>query len=273
MSRVLVALVASVLLAGSAHGLNFFELEVYPATTEGKGLHEVELHTTYVGNGRHPSEEEETGEEPVRHRLLRNSLEYNYGLTDKIDIAAYVDTQRPNGKDVEYAGTRVRLRGALFDKGRYPVDLGWYFEAEMPHNTQSDLELEVRPIMSRDFGRFSLDLDPIFELPTVSAERRTLEFNYSARVYYRLSRSLQPSIEFFGDIGQIRDLAPTREQEHYIFPMLYGRLPGHVLPGLKFALGPGFGLTRGSDPVVVKMVLEYEFTLGGGSQGSSRPAY
>ncbi len=251
-----VCLAVGLLHAGPTHALNFFELEVYPATTEGKGLHEIESLSTFVANGREPSEEEEEGEEPRRHHLFRTSLEYNYGLTDKIDLAAYLDLQWPDAGEPEYAGVRFRGRGALWEKGRFPVDLGWYFEVEVPHKEESQLELEFRPILSRDFGRFSLDVDPIFELPTVSEERRTLEFGYATRVYYRFSQDLQAAIEFYGDIGEIRDSAPSQEQEHYILPALYGR----ILPGLKFAAGPGFGLTRASDPVILKLVIEYEFS-------------
>ena len=251
-------------LARSAHALNFFELEVYPATTEGKGVHEIENNTTFVANGR-GEEQEET----PRHRLLRSSLEYNYGLTDKIDVAAYLDVQKPNGKELEYAGSRFRAHGGLWDKGRFPLDLGWYLEAELPHNAESDLELEFRPIVSRDLGRFSVDLNPIFELPTVSEERRTLEFNYGARVYYRLSRDLMPGVEFYGGIGQIRDTDPSREQQHYALPVLYGRLGR----GFKFAVGPAFGLTRASDPVLLKLSVEYEFTVPGGGTVQGRPTY
>ena len=263
--------VASLLSAAvPASALNFFELEVYPATTEGQGLHEVENLTTFVAQGRRPNEEEAEGEEPRRHRLLRTTVEYNYGLTDKIDVAAYTDLARENGDELEYAGSRIRARGALFEKGRYPLDLGWYVEAEMPHQGESDLELEFRPIVSRDVGRFSIDLNPSFELPTVSEERRTLEFNYGARVYYRLSQNFVPGIEFFGDVGQIRRPEPSRAQEHYVFPVLYGRLGR----GLKFVAGPGFGVTRASDPVILKVGIEYEFTVaGGGRGGPTRPTY
>jgi hypothetical protein len=260
--RALVALAMLLLASSPAGALNFFELEVYPATTEGKGLHEIESTTSFVANGRR-----DDGEEP-RHRLLRTSLEYDYGRTDKIDLAAYLDLKRPNGEDIEYAGSRFRARGALWDKGRFPVDLGWYFEAEVPHDEESDLELEFRPLLSRDLGRFSLDLNPSFELPTVSEERRTLEFNYAARVYYRWSQRFVPGIEFYGGIGQIRAIDASRDQEHYVFPVMYGRLAR----GLKFVAGPGFGLTRGSDPVILKLGVEYEFTLGGGA-GPARPTY
>src|SRR5262249_20386307 len=146
-----------------AWALNFFELEVYPATTEGAGQHEIESLTSFVANGRNAEGE--------THHLLRTSLEYNYGLTDKIDVAAYTDLEKRNGDELEYAGSRFRARGALWDKGRFPLDLGWYLEAEVPYHAESDLELEFRPLVSRDLGRFSIDLNPAFELPTVSEER------------------------------------------------------------------------------------------------------
>ena len=264
MTRAPLALLAALITAAPVHALNFFELEVYPATTEGKGMHEVESLTTFVGNGR-----TESGVDTPRHRLVRTSVEYNYGLTDKVDVAAYLDLQRLNAQDVEYAGARARARGAVWDKGRFPVDLGWYLEAEIPHGGESDLELEFRPILSRDFGRFSLDLNPTFELPTVSEERRTLAFNYGARVYYRLSRDFVPGVEFFGGIGQIRTIDGSREQEHYVLPVLYGRLAR----SFKFMVGPGFGVTRASDPVIVKFGVEYEFTVPGGGADRGRPTY
>lgn len=243
-----------------AAALNFFELEVYPATTEGKGLNEIESHSTFVANGRTPTEEEKSGEDVRRHHLFRTSLEYNYGLTDKIDVAAYVDTLWASGKEPEYAGCRFRARGALFDKGRFPVDLGWYFEVEVPEPRLDDarLELEFRPILSRDFGRFTIDLDPSFELPTVTkSEPRTFEFNYGAHIVYRLNRFIQPAVEFFGDVGHIRDTDPSGQQEHYVFPMLFGRLGN----GVNFQVGPGFGITPASDKVILRARVEYEFSL------------
>jgi hypothetical protein len=246
------ALAVVALLTAPARALDFFELEVYPATTEGQGVHSVESMTTLVGNGRTPAVDEDP-----RHRLLRTSLEYGYGLTDRIDVAVYVDLQKPNGDEFEYAGSRLRVRGGPWDKGRFPLDLGWYLEASVPHDAGSDLELELRPIVSRDIGRFSVDLNPIFELPTVSEERRTLHFQYAARVYYRLSPYLQPGLEFFGDVGEIRNMEGSRAQEHYVLPVLYTRFGR----GFALSVGTAFGLTRVSDPVIVKFDVEYEFTL------------
>jgi hypothetical protein len=255
--RLFVPLLMLALVATPAAALNFFELEVYPATTEGQGLHEIESHTNYVPDGREPSEEELSGQDFRRQGLFRESLEYNYGLTDKIDAAAYLDLAWPNGEGPQYAGNRFRLRGALFDKGRLPVDLGWYFEVELPQKDPAQLELEFRPILSRDFGRFSVDLNPSFELPTVTSERRTFEFNYGARLLYRYSPRIQPAVEFFGDIGQIRNVDPSKDQEHYVSPMIYAR----IASGIYASGGLMFGITRASDPVIMRFAIEYEFTL------------
>ena len=244
--------------------LNFFELETYPATTEGAGLHEFESLTTFVGNGR--SHRYDGDDEARRHRLVRTSLEYNYGLTDKIDAAMYLDFERANGQDAEYAGSRYRFRGALFDQGRFPVDFGWYVEAEVPHRGAAQLEFEFRPLLSANLGKFTVDVNPAFELPTIADERRTLEFNYAARVVYRASRRFMPGIEFYGGIGQIRDVEASKAQEHYILPVVYAR----IFDGLKLAVGPGFGLTRGSDKVILKAHVEWEFTIGG--RGNPAPS-
>jgi hypothetical protein len=49
-------------------------------------------------------------------------------------------------------------------------------------------------------------------------------------------------------------LDPLLEQQHYIFPVFRGVLPY----GLEYNVGAGFGLTRGSDQVLVKYNIELE---------------
>ena len=93
---------------------------------------------------------------------------------------------------------------------------------------------------------------------------------YDSPLGHHPDRNLVPGVEFFGDAGQIRRFDPARAQQHYVFPTLYGRLAR----GLKFVVGPGFGLTRASDPVIVRLGVEYEFTLpAGGGGGPPRPTY
>jgi hypothetical protein len=237
--------------SGNAVAFNFFELEAYPAATARQGEQAIEDLTTFVGNGRAEGQEREGDE--ITHRLVRTTLGYNYGLTDRLEVGARLDLIKPNGGEVEYAGTRLRARGVLADGHRLPVDLGWYVEAEVPHGEATEFELASRLILSRRFGAYSIRVNPIFQLPLVTSERRTIEFSYAAGLYRRLPDHLYTGVEFFGGLGEVRAIDPSREQEHYVFPVLGGRLSRR----LRFSIGPGFGITRGSDPIVMKFAIEY----------------
>jgi len=189
-------------------------------------------------------------------------LELTYGLTDKLEAAAYVDYAHPNGGSFQYAGSKYRLRGSLFEQGELPVDLGWYAELEWHRTPQFDdqnLELELRPILSKDLGRFSVVLNPKFEKVLVGPDsNKSWEFGYVAGVYYRAVRWLSPGVEFYGGIGPITNANAVTEQQHYIFPVLRGELPG----GIEYNFGPGFGLTQGSDHVIAKFNIELERFVG-----------
>jgi hypothetical protein len=50
----------------------------------------------------------------------------------------------------------------------------------------------------------------------------------------------------------------VEEQQHYLCPVLWGQLPY----GIEYNAGPGIGLTRGSDRLLMKLNLELERFVG-----------
>jgi hypothetical protein len=239
-----------------------WEFEVYPYATEPRGMLEVESDNAAVPNG-HSRGGEGTAAGTFRSQgMWYNGNELTYGLTDRIEAAAYLDFAMPSGHGFWYAGSKFRLRGRLFDPGVLPVDLGWYAELEWhktPQFDDADLELELKPIIEKDFGRLQLVLNPVFEKVLVGAgDNQGFEFGYRNGVYYRWMRYLSPGVEFYGGAGLIDDTDPLAEQQHYIFPVLWGELPD----GIEYSLGPGFGLTRGSDHVLVKFNIDLERYVG-----------
>jgi hypothetical protein len=240
-----------------------FEFEVYPAQTVGHGMMELESLNSVVAEGHTEGDAgTSSGDFPSNH-MYRTALELTYGLTDKIEAAAYLNLAKPDGASFQYAGSKFRLRGSLFEPGQLPVDLGWYVELEWhktPQFDASELELELRPIIEKDWRRFEVDLNPIFEKAIFVGpdKNKGFEFGYVAGVYYNYQRWLSPGVEFYGGIGLIDDIDPLHEQQHYIFPVVRGELPG----GIEYNLGPGIGLTRGSDQVIMKINIELEHFVG-----------
>jgi hypothetical protein len=240
-----------------------FEFEVYPPQTEGKGVVELEALNSVVAQGHSEGDAGTSSGDFASDRMVRSALELTYGLTDKLEAAAYLTLARPNGASLQYAGSKFRLRGSLFEQGQLPVDLGWYVELEWhktPQFDSSELELELRPIIEKDFGRLEIDLNPKFEKAIFVGPNKNLgfEFGYATGVYYNYARWMSPGFEFYGGVGLIDDSDPLPEQQHYIVPVIRGKL----LSGLEYSLGPGIGLTRGSDQVIMKVNIALERFVG-----------
>jgi hypothetical protein len=240
-----------------------YEFEVYPYATEPRGMVEVESDNAVVANGHSQAGTgtNNAGTYPSQG-MWYSGEEFTYGLTDRIEAAAYVTFAQPSGHGFWWAGDKFRLRGRLLDEERLPVNLGWYAELEWHKTPQFDdanLELELKPIIEKDYRRFSLILNPVFEKPLYGrGHEQGFEFGYRNGLYYRWLRYLSPGVEVYGGVGLIDNNDPLSDQQHYIFPVLWGQLPY----GVEYSLGPGFGLTRGSDHVIMKFNLELERFVG-----------
>jgi hypothetical protein len=256
----------------AAAQLDPFEFEVYPVKTTERGMLEIESLNSVVLNGsRHGEKGTSKGTFPSQS-MWRTAIELTYGLTDHIEAAAYLNLAKPRGNDLQYAGSKFRLRGSLFDQGQLPIDLGWYLElsyARTPKFDDQKVELELRPIFQRDVGDFSFIFSPKFEKILVgSEEKEGWEFGYVSGIYYRLMRVFSPGVEFYGAIGMMKHPDPPREQQHYIFPVVHGEWRG-----LGYSIGPGFGLTHGSDRTIFKFNLELEKYIGAIFGPSTNPLF
>ena len=260
---ILLALGALLIAADAFAQVDPFEFEVYPYQTVGKGMVELESLNSFVPSGHNHGDDGTSAGDFASQAMYRTAFELTYGFTDHIEGAAYLNLAHPNADSFQYAGSKYRLRGSLFEQGEMPVDLGWYLEREWLRTPQFDdnqLELELKPIIEKDFRRFEIDLNPIFEKPVFVGPNKNkgFEFGYTAGVYYNWLRKISPGLEFYGGIGLIDDTDPLHAQQHYIFPVLKGELPG----GIEYNVGPGIGLTRGSDRVILKCNLELEHFVG-----------
>lgn len=100
---------------------------------------------------------------------------------------------------------------------------------------------------------------PVFEKSLYGrGHDQGFEFGYRNGIYYRRRRYLSSGVECYDGVGLIGDADPISEQQHYVFPVLWGELPY----GIEYNVGPGVGLTRGSDHVITKFNLELERFAG-----------
>ena len=75
-----------------------FEFQLYGYGTEGKGLFDSELLSRYIVLGHKEGE----GMSPTfaSQDMMYYAIEVEYGLTDKIDFAFYLNLAHPDGQDL-----------------------------------------------------------------------------------------------------------------------------------------------------------------------------
>lgn len=81
------------------------------------------------------------------------------------------------------------------------------------------------------------------------------DFAPSAKVSFDLTKVISIGVEYFADLGEIGHFGNTNDQQHEIFPTL----DLNVSPDWEINFGVGFGLTRSTDDLLVKLILGRRF--------------
>ena len=78
---------------------------------------------------------------------------------------------------------------------------------------------------------------------------------------YDLSASFQPGFEINSEFGELRHARRFNDQEHYIGPAAYGKIPVQVVgqfDALKYRVGYFFGISEAASQGQAVGQLEYE---------------
>jgi len=247
--------------------VEYYELEVYGYQTA--NLHELEIENTSSVS----SDDRET----FTNRIFRSSMEFNYGISDRWELSTYLDYTKPVDDHAEYTAFRAHARTYFAEKDQLPVDLGLYFEVELPRNYRAkDVGLEIKPILEKDFSRWTIRLNPAVEFShvavpvgdnskvvdpdgdVISSQTQDLssdkvwiaEWGLSSSISYNFSEYFRPHLDWH--LG-------FTDQSSLIMPSVDLKLAKDI----KASIGAGFGLTPTTENRIVMARLEFESFLEG----------
>lgn len=258
----LAAILALCLCSGTARAIEYYELEVYGYQTAAARELEIENTSTFSSDSL----------ERVSNQIMRSTFEFNYGLSDRWEATAYLDYTEPLGGGTEFTAFRAHARTRFAEQGELPVDLGAYFEVELPRNyRQKEMGFEFRPILERDFSRWAIKLNPQIEL----SHARGVQAASGGVVDPDGDVTVSASDAKFTDIGwRIEWGAATSlvyNMNEYFRPHLDWHMgftdgSGLLLPaadirlahGLNLTAGMGWGLNKKTEQKIVLGRLEYE---------------
>ena len=229
--------------------------KVYEYITPDAGEIELVYWTTYVAS----SDQDYSffNETMSREGLFAHSFEVEYGLSNNLTVAAYVDYEHPADGDFRKTRTKAVLaRYRMYEKGSRPVDIALYLEYILPRKGYKDSEeIEFKTILEKDFNDFTVILNPTFEKKVSGKVEEGIEFNFSGGVYYKGNLPFQPGIEFYSRMGELSGTRKFSEQKGYIFPTVEMLFKKHF----RWHIGAGIGLSDNSDDVVLKSIFSFEY--------------
>ncbi|HLY19170.1 MAG TPA: hypothetical protein VKR61_18205 [Bryobacteraceae bacterium] len=248
--RLLVAFFALASAAALAQGN--YEIQVYGSDLVPPHNTMVELHSNFTIQG---SKTIIDGMLPTEHQW-HETLEITHGFSEWFETGFYQFSSHQADGSWEWVGTHIRPRVAIPERYHLPVGISLSTEIgyQRPIFSADTWTWEIRPIIDKKFGRwyssFNPSLDRAFHGPDT---RKGLEFSPNFKISYDVTPKIAGGLEYYGALGPVTGFDPLFEQQQQILPAIDLNLN----PRFEFNFGVGVGVTRGTDHLLVKMILGY----------------
>ena len=125
----------------------------------------------------------------------------------------------------------------------------------MPQFSDAQGNLEIRPIIGWRKGDYEFIINPIVDMGF--GQNGDSIFAPCARFARNLGENLAVGLEYYTDLGPLRNFSTFNEQQHNLYAVVdfkIGRFDVNA--------GVGYGLTPGSDRLMYKMIIGTELTEG-----------
>ncbi|TFW27722.1 hypothetical protein [Massilia horti] len=248
----LLAGVCVMLASISARADLYDEIQVYDDYINRPKQFGLELHLNRTMSGR--STPDYPGEIPPAHGT-RATFEFSYGLTEQVELGAYLPTVFDQHGNYYLAGSKLRLKWV---PRRAPEEGGVFYGANFElgsirHQFEaSRYAFELRPIIGYRDPDWLFVINPVLGYP-LSRGYRADGFDFSPQL--KVSRNVQPGIgvgiETYMSFGKLFKPTPLRKGAQ----TLYLALDVDRAPWV-FNVGIGRGLTAASDRWTIKAIFE-----------------
>jgi hypothetical protein len=240
----------ALLLSVAANAQENYEIQVYGSPTMTKNQTIFELHSNYTIHG---EKDVLKGVLPSYHSV-HETLEITHGITDNFELGFYLFTNYTPQHGWRVIGSHLRPRIAAPEQWHLPVGLSLSAEIGWQNASYSaeTFSMELRPIIDKTLGNLYLCLNPTLGIAFAGVDISSVPvFAPNVKTSYAVSTKCSLGLEYYGDLGPLNRFEKLPEQNHALFAVadLY------LDPKWEINFGPGFGLTKATDGLVMKLIL------------------
>jgi hypothetical protein len=230
-----------------------FEIHIYEYEPMTRGEYSLEAHLNLTTQGT-PGRD---GTLLPTARQTHLTLEPTFGLSPDFAIGFMFLNARQPGYTPQFAGWRVLPHVYLPESWNLPVRIGFVaeFSFQKTRYEENSRRVELRPILDREFPRWQIVFNPVFERALHGPGTRH-GWNFEPALLLRWKREgFSPSVEYYGGIESISAPPYAQPQIHQLF------LGGDwdVKPGFTINMGLGFDLAGKGPGVILKSRFEWHW--------------
>ena len=231
-----------------------YEVQVYGSDLVKPGNTMMEFHTNFTFQG-----EKQTidGVYPTQHQF-HETLEITHGFCEWFETGFYIFTSAGPGQGYGWVGDHIRPRIALPERYKFPVglSLSQEFGYQRAKYSADTWTWEIRPIIDKKLGKWYASFNPTFDKSFHGPEQsRGYSFSPNFKVSYDVTKLVSAGLEYYGSLGPVTGFDPIQDQQQQILPAIDLNLGDNW----EFNFGVGVGVTRGTDHLLVKMIIGRRF--------------
>jgi len=230
-----------------------FEIHVYEYEPLVRGQYSLEAHLNVEAQG---TGAREGALLPTEHQA-HLTLEPTFGASESFALGfMFLNAWEP-GYSPQFAGWRVLPHLYAPDSWNLPVRLGFVAEFSFQNTRyeENSRRVELRPILDREFDRWQIVFNPVFER-ALHGPGVAHGWNFEPAMLLRWKRKkFSPSLEYYGEVESINVRPRAQPEVHQLFCGGDWEITGIF----KINLGVGFDLTGRGPGVVLKSRLEWDW--------------
>ncbi len=192
--------------------------------------------------------------DPQVNHAARHQFELEYGVTDRWLTAVYGDFDKTPGQTFRYRGVKWENIYQLFGQGERWLDAGVYAEyiRQAASIGKADV-IEFKLLLEKTTPAFRHTANLTLKKEVGARASGGLPAGYAWRSRWQWQRAIEPSIEYYASIGDLKHVRPVALQSHQMGPVLHGYIAGDF----SYEFGYLFGLTPASDRGMLKLIVGY----------------
>ena len=230
-----------------------FEIHIYEYEPMRRGEYSLEAHLNLVTQG---SPESDGSLRPTENQT-HLTLEPTAGLSPNFALGfMFLNAWEP-GYSPQFAGWRVLPHVYAPESWNLPMRLGFVAEFSFQKTAyeENSRRVELRPILDREFTRWQIVFNPVFER-ALHGPGTEHGWNFEPALLLRWKRrTFSPSLEYYGEIESISAQPYAQPEVHQLF--VGGDLV--VRRGFTINLGSGFDVGSRGPGVVLKSRFEWHW--------------